>query len=120
MMGHEHQSALFSQKASTMAIALAPKPQASRKRAPRPRSLVLLSLTILLAAGGVIGGLQLESLNTEQHSELQSLQQELKELNRIQGEHIHTTQKFDELRFGLEAKISELEERLKNRDGFLG
>lgn len=80
--------------------------------------MICLILPLILTAG-VLGGLRLEALHTQEQEELQSLQQELKELDQAQGERIRNTQKLDQLRFQLEAKIDELQEQLKNQDGFL-
>lgn len=107
-----------------MAIDTPQEPRTPRERLRgaldlRPRAILLSVLLPVVLTAGVLGGLKLESFSTERQGELQSLQQELKELDRSQGEQIRNTQSFDRNRFELEVKIEELQEQLQNQDGFL-
>jgi len=102
-----------------MAIALAPKPEASRKRVSNRRTVFLSILLILVTAAGIFVGLRLESIHASQERELQSLQSEKSALDAIQESQLRAVQEADARRMLLQSRIELQEERLKNQDGFL-
>jgi len=102
-----------------MAIALAPKPSAPRKRPISRRTIGFLAAVFLVAAAGVIAGVKLEAVHAEQERELNALQSEESSRESLREHQLQDLQDTDARRMLLEAHMDLQEERLKNRDGFL-